>query len=63
MAAEESIGKVASLCLRALLEFIGWLGVLAWRLASSLVAKIRTLLRERKDKAKTQNQRKGNQNG
>jgi len=60
MAAEESIGKVASLCARALLEFIGWLGVLAWRLASSLVAKIRTLLRERKDKAKTQNQRKGN---
>ena len=60
MAAEESIGKVASLCVRALLEFIGRLGVLAWRLASSLVAKIRTLLRERKDKAKTQNQRKGN---
>ena len=60
MAAEESIGKVASLCVRALFEFIGWLGVLAWRLASSLVAKIRTLLRERKDKAKTQNQRKGN---
>ena len=60
MAAEESIGKVASLCVRALLEFIGWLGVLAWRLASSLVAKIRTLLRERKDKAKTKNQRKGN---
>ena len=60
MAAEESIGKVASLCVRALLEFIGWLGVLAWRLASSLIAKIRTLLRERKDKAKTQNQRKGN---
>ena len=63
MAAEDSIGKVASLCVRALLEFIGWLGVLAWRLASSLVAKIRTLLRERKDKAKTQNQRKGNCNG
>ena len=60
MAAEESIGKVASLCVRALLEFIGWLAVLAWRLASSLVAKIRTLLRERKEKAKTQNQRKGN---
>ena len=33
MAAEDSIGKVASLCVRALLEFIGWLGVLAWRLA------------------------------
>ena len=63
MAAEESIGKVASLCVRALLEFIGWLGVLAWRLASVLVAKIRTLLRERKDKAKTQKERKGNQNG
>ena len=63
MAAEETIGKVASLCVRALLEFIGWMGVLAWRLASSLVAKIRTLLRERKDKAKTQNQRKGNHNG
>ena len=60
MAAEESIGKVASLCVRALLEFIGWLAVLAWRLASSLIAKIRTLLRERKEKAKTQNQRKGN---
>ena len=61
MAAEESIGKVASLCVRALLEFIGWLGVLAWRLASSLVAKIRTLLRERKEKAKLK--KKGNQNG
>jgi hypothetical protein len=63
MAAEETIGKVASLCVRALLEFIGWLGVLAWRLATALVAKIRTLLRERKDKAKTQKERKGNQNG
>ena len=61
MAAEESIGKVASLCVRALLEFIGWLGVLAWRLASSLVAKIRTLLRERKEKEKIK--KKGNQNG
>ena len=60
MAAEESIGKVASLCVRALLEFMGWLAVLAWRLASSLVAKIRTLLRERKEKAKTQKERKGN---
>jgi hypothetical protein len=61
MAAEDSIGKVASLCVRALLEFIGWLGVLAWRLASSLVAKIRTLLRERKEKEKLK--KKGNQNG
>jgi len=61
MAAEESIGKVASLCVRALLEFIGWLGVLAWRLASSLIAKIRTLLRERKEKEKLK--KKGNQNG
>ena len=61
MAAEESIGKVASLCVRALLEFIGWLGVLAWRLASSLVAKIRILLRERKEKEKLK--KKGNQNG
>ena len=61
MAAEESIGKVASLCVRALLEFIGWLGVLAWRLASSLVAKIRTLLREKKEKEKLK--KKGNQNG
>ncbi len=61
MAAEESIGKVASLCVRALLEFIGWLAVLAWRLASSLVAKIRTLLRERKEKEKLK--KKGNQNG
>ena len=60
MAAEESIGKVASLCVRALLEFIGWLAVLAWRLASSLIAKIRTLLRERKEKEKTQKERKGN---
>ena len=61
MAAEDSIGKVASLCVRALLEFIGWLGVLAWRLASSLIAKIRTLLRERKEKEKLK--KKGNQNG
>ena len=61
MAAEESIGKVASLCVRALLEFIGWLGVLAWRLASSLVAKIRILLRERKEKEKLK--KKGNHNG
>ena len=60
MAAEESIGKVASLCVRALLEFIGHLAVLAWRLASSLIAKIRTLLRERKEKEKTQKERKGN---
>ena len=60
MAAEESIGKVASLCVRALLEFIGHLAVLAWRLASSLIAKIRTLLRERKEKTETQKQRKGN---
>ena len=61
MAAEESIGKVASLCVRALLEFIGWLGVLAWKLASSLVAKIQTLLREKKEKEKLK--KKGNQNG
>ena len=61
MAAEETIGKVASLCVRALLEFIGWLGVLAWRLASSLVAKIRTILRERKQTEKLK--KKGNQNG
>ena len=61
MAAEESIGKVASLCVRALLELIGWLGVLAWKLASSLVAKIRTLLREKKEKEKLK--KKGNQNG
>ena len=61
MAAEESIGKVASLCVRALLEFIGWMGVLAWRLATALVAKIRTLLRERKEKEKLK--KKGNQNG
>ena len=61
MATEESIGKVASLCVRALLEFIGWLGVLAWRLASSLVAKIRTLLRERKEKEKLK--KKGKCNG
>jgi len=60
MAAEESIGKVASLCVRALLEFIGHLAVLAWRLASSLVAKISTLLRERKEKTETQKERKGN---
>jgi hypothetical protein len=63
MAAEETIGKVASLCVRALLEFIGHLAVLAWRLATALVAKIRTLLRERKEKTETQKQRKGNQNG
>ena len=61
MAAEESIGKVASLCVRALLEFIGWLAVLAWRLATALVAKIRTLLRERKEKEKLK--KKGNHNG
>ena len=41
MSTENTIGKVAGLCVKALLEFLGHLALLLYKLATALIGKIR----------------------
>ena len=44
MSAEDTMGKVAALCVKALLEFLGHPALLLFRLATALIGKIRGFL-------------------
>ena len=46
-ATEDTMGKVAALCVKALLEFLGHLALLLFRLATALIGKIRGFVEER----------------
>ena len=47
MSTEDTMGKVAGLCIKALLEFLGHLALLLFRLATALVGKIRGFVEKR----------------
>ena len=44
---EDNIGKVAGLCVKALLEFLGHLVVLLYRLTTALIGKIRSFFEKK----------------
>ena len=44
---EDNIGKVAGLCVKALVEFLGHLALLLYRLVTALIGKIRGFVEER----------------
>ena len=44
---EDTIGKVAGLCVKALVEFLGHLALLLYRLVTALIGKIRGFVEER----------------
>ena len=44
---EDTMGKVAALCIKALLEFLGHLALLLFRLATALIGKIRGFVEKR----------------
>ena len=47
MSTENTIGKVAGLCVKALLEFLGHLALLLYKLATALIGKIRGFVEKR----------------
>ena len=47
VSAEDEMGKVAALCIKALLEFLGHLALLLFRLATALIGKIRGFVEKR----------------
>ncbi|MBT6852206.1 MAG: hypothetical protein HOA16_13530 [Opitutae bacterium] len=60
MSAEDEMGKVAALCIKALLEFLGHLALLLFRLATALIGKIGGFLeRTRGPKQQESTARKG----
>jgi hypothetical protein len=56
--AEDEIGKVAGLCVKALLEFLGHLALLLYRLTTALIGKIRGFVEERGSTRNNKNQLK-----
>ncbi|MBT7923619.1 MAG: hypothetical protein HN627_05110 [Opitutae bacterium] len=58
VSAEDEIGKVAGLCVKALLEFLGHLVELLYRLATALIGKIRAFLERTREARNNKNQLK-----
>ena len=58
VSAEDEIGKVAGLCVKALLEFLGHLVELLYRLATALIGKIRAFLERTREARSNKNQLK-----
>ena len=57
-ATEDTMGKVAGLCIKALLEFLGHLVELLYRLATALIGKIRAFLERTREARNNKNQLK-----
>jgi hypothetical protein len=55
---EDTMGKVAGLCIKALLEFLGHLALLLFRLATALIGKIRAFLERTREARNNKNQLK-----
>jgi hypothetical protein len=53
---EDTMGKVAGLCVKALLEFLGHLALLLFRLATALIGKIRGFVEKRGSTRNNKNQ-------
>ncbi len=53
---EDTMGKVAALCVKALLEFLGHLALLLFRLATALIGKIRGFVEKRGSTRNNKNQ-------
>ena len=58
VSAEDTMGKVAALCVKALLEFLGHLALLLFRLATALIGKIRAFLERTREARNNKNQLK-----
>ena len=58
VSAEDTMGKVAGLCIKALLEFLGHLVELLYRLTMALVGKIRAFLERTREARNNKNQLK-----
>ena len=58
MSTEDTMGKVAGLCIKALLEFLGHLALLLFRLATALIGKIRAFLERTREARNNKNQLK-----
>ena len=58
VSAEDTMGKVAALCVKALLEFLGHLALLIFRLATALIGKIRAFLERTREARNNKNQLK-----
>jgi hypothetical protein len=58
MSTEDTMGKVAALCVKALLEFLGHLALLLFRLATALIGKIRGFVEIRGSSLSNNNQLK-----
>ena len=58
MSTENTIGKVAGLCVKALLEFLGHLALLLYKLATALIGKIRGFVEKRGSTRNKDNQLK-----
>ena len=58
MSTEDTMGKVAGLCVKALLEFLGHLALLLFRLATALIGKIRAFLERTREARSNKNQLK-----
>ena len=56
MSTEDTMGKVAALCVKALLEFLGHLALLLFRLATALIGKIRAFLERTREARNNKNQ-------
>ena len=52
---EDTMGKVAGLCVKALLEFLGHLALLLFRLATALIGKIRAFLERTREVRNNEN--------
>ena len=55
VSAEDTMGKVAALCVKALLEFLGHLALLLFRLATALIGKIRAFLERTREVRNNEN--------
>ena len=56
VSAEDTMGKVAGLCIKALLEFLGHLALLLYKLATALIGKIRGFFEKRGSSRNDDNQ-------
>mgnify|MGYP004035935423 FL=1 len=58
MSTENTIGKVAGLCVKALLEFLGHLALLLYKLTTALIGKIRAFIEKKGSTRNKDNQLK-----
>ena len=55
MSAEDTMGKVAALCVKALLEFLGHPALLLFRSTTALIGKIRAFLERTREARNNEN--------